>query len=207
MLRTVGWLGIAALALCAYGFDSDACRIACAFGALALIGFNAPRTLLLPLALLTLIALALVFSGGVARLLDGLPALIAGLVAWVFARTLRRGRVPLIACAIVALDGAEQLHDPATARYARRLTWTWAIYQGALAGCAAVLAMHDVRDRLPWPGASPRVFGTVVLPLAVAALFLGEFALRRWLLPQAPRHSLAAFVRNLVRMWPHLIGD
>jgi uncharacterized membrane protein len=209
MVRALGWLGIAALAACAHWFDSDACRVACAFALLALIGINAPRALRLPLVLIALTALTLIFAGGVNRLLDAVPALIAGLIAWIFARTLRRDRVPLIGRAIIALDGAAQLNDPAIARYARRLTWIWAMYQCALAAVAALLAIHAAGG-LRWlaaPGLSPRLFGAIVLPLAVATLFLCEFALRRWLLPQAPRHSLLVFVRNLVRAWPSLIGD
>ena len=210
MARALGWLGIAALAACAHWFDSDSCRVASVFALLALIGVNAPRALRLPLALIALIALTLILVGGVNRLLDAVPALIAGLIAWIFARTLRRDRVPLIGRAIAALDGVAQLNsDPAIARYARRLTWVWAIYQIALAAIAALLAMNAAGG-LSWlvtPGLSPRLFGAIVLPLAVALLFMGEFALRPWLLPQAPRHSLLAFVRNLVRVWPSLIGD
>jgi uncharacterized membrane protein len=210
MARAFGWLGIAALAVCAYWFDSDGCRVACALGVLALIGINAPRALRWPLALTALIALILLVCGGVNRLLDALPALIAGLIAWIFARTLRRDRVPLIGRAIAALDGAAQLNnDPAVARYARRLTWVWAIYQSALAAIAALLAIHAAGgpNWVATPAMSPRVFGAIALPLAVAILFLGEFALRRWLLPQAPRHSLFFFVRKLIHVWPSLIGD
>lgn len=209
MSRVFGWLGIAVLALCAHWFDSDPCRIACAFGVLALIGINAPRALRLPLALITLIALSLIVAGGVNRLLDALPALIAGLIAWIFARTLQRDRIPLISRAIIALDGAAQLNDPAVARYARRLTWVWAGYQSALAAIAALLAIRAAGG-LSWlalPEIGPRGFGAIVLPAAVASLFLGEFALRHWLLPQSPRHSLLVFARDLVRAWPSLIGD
>jgi uncharacterized membrane protein len=175
MWRALGWLGIAALALCAHWFDSDACRVVCAFSVLALIGMNAPRALRWPLALAAFIALSLIVGGGVNRLLDALPALIAALIAWIFARTLWRGRVPLIGRAIVALDGAAQLNDPAVARYARRLTWVWAGYQSALAAVAVLLAIRAAGG-LTWlalPGLSPRLFGAGVLPLAVAALFLG----------------------------------
>src|SRR5450432_1156983 len=132
-LRALGWLGIALLALLARWFDNDICRVVCAFAVLALIGASAPRALRLSLALTTLVALVLVVVGGVARLLDALPALVAVLIAWIFLRSLRHGRTPLIARAIVSIDGAAQLDDPAVVRYARRLTWVWAVYQTALA--------------------------------------------------------------------------
>ena len=58
----------------------------------------------------------------------------------------------------------------------------------------------------PWlPG--PRLFGVVILPLAVAALALAEFALRPRLLPQAPRHRLHTFATGLVRAWPAILSE
>jgi uncharacterized membrane protein len=207
--RAFGWLGIVALAVAARWCDSDVLRAACAFLVLALIGASAPRALRIPLGLTALVALALVASAGVGRLFDLLPALIAGLIAWIFARSLARGHTPLIARAIAAVDGAAQLEDPAVARYARRLTWVWAIYQTALAAIALLLARPTAGGLawLPIPCISARWFGAVVLPLAVAALFFGEFGMRRWLLPQAPRHSLIGFTHALIRVWPRLLDD
>src|SRR5690242_9526273 len=74
--------------------------------------------------------------------LDALPAIISALIGWLFARTLARGRTPLIARAIAAIDGAGLLADANVALYARRLTLIWAIYQYALAGIAGALALH-----------------------------------------------------------------
>ncbi len=52
----------------------------------------------------------------------------------------------------------------------------------------------------------PRVFG-LVLPVAVAALFIVEFMLRpRWL-PDVPRHGLLSFARRLILAWPTLLDD
>ena len=209
MIRALGWLGVVALALCARWFDSDLCRGASALAVLALIGIAAPRSLRPAVAVIALLALALLAAAGVRGLLDALPTLIGGFVAWLFARSLRRGRTPLIGRAIAALDGAVQRDDPATARYARRLTWIWAIYQAGLAALGALIALHACGglDWLPAWAPGPRVFGALLLPLAVVALFLGEFALRPLLLPQAPRRSLFAFVRELVRAWPRLLDD
>ncbi len=209
MTRVLGWLGVAALALLGHVYDSDACRTVCAFLVLVLVAAGAPRTLRPVIALIALVAGALVACAGVSALLDSLPALIAGLVAWIFLRSLLRDRMPVIARAIAVMDGPAQLDDPAVAVYARRLTWLWAIFQSTLAIVAALLAMRAA-GWLEWmptflPG--PRAFGAVVLPVAVASLFLAEFAARRWLLPQAPRHGLLAFVRDLVRVWPSLLGE
>ncbi|HST27910.1 MAG TPA: hypothetical protein VLK26_06030 [Rudaea sp.] len=158
------------------------------------------------------VALALLghFFGGknLRGALDALPALIAALVGWLFARTLRAGCTPLIARAIAAIDGPQWLEDAAVAAYARRLTAIWAVWQFALAACAALLALHvhGIFANAAWLP-SPRAFGWIVLPLAVAALFLGEFFLRPHLLPQVPRRGLFAFLAALIRHWPALLAE
>jgi predicted LPLAT superfamily acyltransferase/uncharacterized membrane protein len=140
-------------------------------------------------------------------LLDALPALIAALIGWLFARTLVRGRTPLIARAIAAIDGAELLSDPKVAHYARRLTLVWVVYQFILAVIAAVLALH-AHGWLALPVSTiPSGFEFIWLPVAVALMFLGEFAMRSRLLPQAPRHNLFVFGGKLIRAWPQLLRD
>jgi uncharacterized membrane protein len=202
--RLAGWLLVLTLALLAHLLDSNVLRVACAFAVLALIAANAPRTLLVPLAVAAGTALAALLLGGSTKLLDCLPALISAFVAWLFARTLLGTRRPLIARAIAALDGEAQLQDAAVVRYARRLTAIWAIYQAMLATMALALAWPAA---LPTWAPGPRLFGAVILPLAIAALLLGEFALRPRLLPQAPRYRLGPFVIALIRAWPALLAD
>jgi hypothetical protein len=140
--------------------------------------------------------------------LDALPALIAALVGWLFAGTLRAGRTPLIARAIAAIDGPQWLDDPAVKAYALRLTVVWAAWQFALGACAALVALHAhgfFADATWLP--TPRIFGWLILPLAIATLLLGEFFLRPRLLPQAPRRSLFAFLAALIRHWPALLAE
>ncbi len=152
-----------------------------------------------------LVALAHAFDAG---LLDALPVLIAALIGWLFARTLRAGHTPLISRAIAAIDGATWLADAAIVRYARHLTVLWAVWQFTLAALAVVLLLH-ARGWLPaWQLLpSPRMFGMLGLPAAVLALLLAEFFLRPRLLPQAPRRGLFAFLRALVTHWPDLLRD
>lgn len=208
MWRAAGWLLVVALALAARGFDSDVARVACAAVVLALIAANAPSNLRAPVALAALGAACVLWLGGVPRMLDAMPALIAALIAWLFARTLLAARRPLIARAIASIDGVQQLDDPHTASYARRLTLVWACWQAALALIAAALAAAAAAQiALPGWVPGPRLFGAVVLPGALAALFIGEFLLRRRLLPQAPRTHLVPFLAALVRAWPALLKD
>ncbi len=209
MIRVVGWLGVIALALSARWFDSDICRGASVLAAFGLIALLAPRALRLSIACLATVALVLLAATGIGGLLDALPALIAAFVAWLFARTLRSGQRPLIARAIAQLDGASQLDDPATVCYARWLTWIWTLWQVALAAFGVAFALH-ARGGFRWMPAwtpTPGLFGALILPLAVAGLFLGEFALRPLLLPQAPRHQLFGFVVALLRAWPRLLNN
>ena len=208
MRRVLGWLVIVLLAVAAHLLDQPWLRAACVPAILLLIGSTAPAPLRHGLIALALIALMLIALGFGEPLLDATPALIAAIVAWLFARTLLHGRRPLIARAVVAMDGPALLDDPSVARYTRRLTMLWALYQALLAALAVLLAL---RARY-WPAClpllpGPGVFGMIVLPLAIAALVLVEFALRPRLLPQAPPRSFPSFVRELVRSWPALLAE
>ncbi|HET8942782.1 MAG TPA: hypothetical protein VFN13_12430 [Rudaea sp.] len=209
MWRALGWLGIAALAAYAHWTHSDLWRAASAFAAILFIGAIAPRALRAAVGLLGLVALCLLAFTGTDTLLASLPALICAFVAWLFARTLVARRRPLIARAIAHIDGEAQLDDPQVAHYARRLTWIWALWQAALAVFGALVALHanGALSALPAQFPGPAQFGVVILPLAVAALFLVEFFLRPRLLPQAPHQSLWKFSSGLVRAWPRLLGD
>lgn len=200
--RALGWTCVVALGIAAHLSGSDALRAACAAAVLLALLASAPGVMLPPLLLAAAIACAVYLAAGIGRVFDAVPALIAGLVAWLFARTLRNGRRPLIARAIAALDGEAQLDDPAIWRYARRLTILWALYQATLALLAALWAWRA-------PAALPpaHVGAALALPLAIVLLFLGEFALRPRLLPQAPRSGLLAFVRGMLQAWPTLLRD
>ena len=208
MIRAVGWLCVVLLAVGAHWYDSDMLRGSCAAAALALLALTAPASLRVSLGVVAIVAMAIVLVFGSSAFFDVLPALIAAFVAYLFGRTLLPGRRPLIARAIVSVDGPQWLDDPGVVLYARRLTWIWTLYQTLLA-IAALCAALTARGFFPalsemMPG--PRLFGAI-LPVAVAMLFVIEFALRPWLLPQAPRHRLISFARRLILAWPTLLDD
>ena len=209
MWRVLGWLGIVALAAYAHWTHSDIWRGISAFAVILFIATIAPRTLRPAVGLLALSALGLLAAGGITAMLVSLPALISAFISWLFARTLCAGRRPLIARAIAIIDGQTQLEDLRVARYARRLTWLWAVWQAMLALLGLIVALHanGQLSALPQQFPNPTQFGVVILPLAVALLFLAEFLLRPRLLPQAPKHSFWKFASRLVRAWPDLLGD
>ncbi len=208
MIRAVGWLCILVLAIGAHWYDSDILRGACAFGALALLALTAPASLRVALAFIAIIAAGTVLLFGAGLFFDVLPALVAAFVAYLFGRTLLPGRRPLIARAIVSIDGPQWLDDASVVRYARRLTFIWAVYQTLLAMAAllSVLVQRGIFPALSGVTPGPRWFGGI-LPIAVALLFVIEFAVRPRLLPQAPRHGLISFARRLILAWPTLLDD
>ena len=88
------------------------------------------------------------------------PVVFVALVAWVFARSLRPGRVPLITRIVSALDGEAPERLPAdVAAYARGLTAIWAALLAAMGLANLVLAMLASPGGLlarmglasPWP--------------------------------------------------------
>ncbi len=200
MIRAVGWLCVVALGIAAHVYDSDALRGACTVAIFVLLAITAPAPIRPALVAVGVGALAILIAFGPGSLFDALPALICAFVGYLFARTLFRGRRPLIARAISSIDGETWLDRPEVARYARTLTVVWAVYQLLLAVLAALAACHA--SALP----GPRVFGAL-LPIAVAALFIVEFAARPLLLPDVPRHGLISFARRLILAWPDLLDD
>ena len=205
MLRALAWLAILALALTAQLLNSLPLRSACVPALLLALALNAPVLRAAALALAAAAVVPMALGRGEATL-DVAPVLVAALIGWIFLRTLLQQRRPLIARLIAAIDGPELLREVPIARYARRLTAVWAAFQFVLAllalgvACNAWLAPNG-------DAASPRWFGFIVLPAAIAALLLAEFLLRPWLLPQAPRRPLFAFVGGIVRAWPAALRD
>lgn len=206
-MRLAVWLILVALLAAGRILHDDRLTAGAAPLVCLALWFGAPRALRTAVALLGgSLILALLF-GGARLVVELLPVGIAALIGWLFARSLAAARQPLIARAIAVMDGSAPLADAGVARYARGLTLLWAIWQFALAllGIACIAAAHGYLDAPALP--EPLRFGTLVLPLAVIALFIGEFLLRPHLVATAPRRPLIAFVRDLARAWPKLIED
>jgi uncharacterized membrane protein len=153
--------------------------------------------------------------GLAALLLDAVPLLLNLLLAWIFGRTLRAGRQPLVAQFIEAIEGPPRLAMPGIARYARHLTAFWAVLLavqavvlGALLCCQApggLLARLGVVT--PWPVPQAWVQGYVHLGayLLLAAVFVLEYLFRRWHLRHLPHLGLHALLHRLALRWPQLI--
>jgi len=107
------------------------------------------------------------------------------LLAFVFGLTLQAGREPLV----TAL--ARRVHGRLTAAmeiYSRKVTVAWTIYFVAMA--ALSLALYAAAPFAAWA-----TFANLVTPLAMLAMFVGEYLLRYRLHPEFERASLAQAVR------------
>ncbi|MBN8885290.1 MAG: hypothetical protein J0I77_06190 [Rudaea sp.] len=206
-MRILVWLAILALALLGRWEHSDAITAAIVPVALLFLVFMSPRALRGAIAAIAAAEAIAWLFGGIGLMIDILPAAIAAFVGWLFARSLVPPRTPLIARAIAAIDGPAHLRDPAVVRYAERLTRLWVWLQFALAALCLLCVAAETWGPSWFVLPSARTFGMTVLPLAVAALFFGEFFLRSRLLPQAPRHTLPAFLAALARVWSDLIEN
>lgn len=147
--------------------------------------------------------------------LDAIPVLLNLLLAWLFGRTLRAGRQPLVAQFIEAIEGKPRLALPGIATYARRLTAFWSILLTAQALLLGVLLACQVPGGLlqrvgvppPWPLPQPWVQGYVHLGayLMIALVFGLEYLFRRWHLRHLPHLGLHDLLHRLALRWPQLI--
>lgn len=141
------------------------------------------------------------------------PVVFVGLVAWLFARTLRRGRVPLVTRMAAAVhDRPVAGLDPALVAYTRALTGFWAALLGALCLVNLALAVFATPEgllaqlgrptQLPLMDARGSLFANLLIHGVVAACFLGEYAWRRHRFPDQPYRNLPGFLRKLAALGP-----
>lgn len=130
-------------------------------------------------------------GGGLAAgLLHLAPHLaVYAVLATVFALTLRRGREPLVTALVRRVHGHL---TPGMAAYSRKVTVAWAICFAAIVLIS--MALFVLAPFELW--AAFANFGTL---LAMALLFLGEYALRYRLHPEFERASFGAALRAYAR--------
>lgn len=161
---------------------------------------------------------AWLYAAGLAMLpLLLVPVAFVLLVAWLFARSLQPGRVPLITRIVAGLDAVAPGQLPAdVAAYARRLTAAWAAVLGVLALGNFVLALLASPGGLlalagfdsPWP-VSHRQWSWCANLLnygIVGGFFLLEFAWRRRRFPDRDRGFLQ-FMRRMGALGPAFWRD
>lgn len=213
LLRLPLALGYPVLAHVASARDSDVLA-AVALGDLLLVLVLGPLLRARPWAiatgLLALPLLALLARSPHAQLpLLAPPVVFVALLCWLFARTLRRGRTPLITRFVELAEGPP---PPDVARYTRRLTAAWAWLLGLITLANTTLALVAVPDGvlarlgypLPWAVSQERwsLFANLLTYGVVAVFFLGEYAYRQRRFPDRPYGNFVGFMRSMARLGP-----
>ena len=145
------------------------------------------------------------------------PVAFVWLVAWVFARSLRRDRVPLILRIVSGIDGVPPAQVPAdVAAYARGLTaaWAWVLLLLGVANLVlALLAtpgglLDQVGLASPWPITRTQWswFANLLNYGVVGGFFVLEFQFRRLKFP-ARDHGFLDIVRRMGRLGPAFWRD
>ncbi|WHZ19356.1 MAG: hypothetical protein OJF55_001505 [Rhodanobacteraceae bacterium] len=175
-------------------------------------------------ALLTWIVLAALllvpaWLGHVQLALMALPVVFLGGLAWVFARTLRYGREPLITRFVRMVEGDARLALPGVAAYTRGVTVFWACLLGAMAVLSLAIALWarpggwlatlGLRAPFALPGSLLAWYPEAGCWAVLLAAFVGEYLFRRWHLRAIPHQDPRRFVTQIVRRWPALLhgGD
>jgi uncharacterized membrane protein len=133
-------------------------------------------------------------------------------IAWLFARTLRTGSVPLVTRIVVGLEGEDALAlSPELRRYSRNLTLAWALVLLAMAAANLLLAMLATPGGLlealgmasPWPitRAQWSWFANLLNYGVVGGFFAAEFVVRQRRFPGRYRNFLD-FARQLAALEP-----
>lgn len=140
-----------------------------------------------------LIVMAVLYAcatNGMTRYLMYLPpVLLPSLVLWVFARSLRRGEMPLVTRIATQIRGS--LPAPLIP-YTRKVTQCWVLLLAILALSSACLAVF----------ATPELWSlmtNIVQYLVLASAFLGEYLYRRLRFRDLEHESFAALVAALFK--------
>jgi uncharacterized membrane protein len=148
-----------------------------------------------------------VASGQALPLLMLPPVLLNGFMAWLFGRTLRDGRMPLIERAARAMRGPGAVLADEVVAYARGVTQAWtalfvvlAIVNLALAALArpgGLLLAAGIDPGVSVPLGAWSLFANVLSYVFIGALFAIEFVVRGRRFPHQPYRGAVEFMRRL----------
>lgn len=145
------------------------------------------------------------------------PVLIPAGVAWVFGRTLRADRVPLI---VQLVRHLHEGHGPVAddrIRYARRLTIAWTLLLAGLALFNAALGLlvtpggflDSIGQRAPLAvsGRTWAIATGLLGYVVVAVFFVSEYVYRQSRFPEQPYRDFRDFLRRSVAAAPSIVMD
>jgi uncharacterized membrane protein len=119
------------------------------------------------------------------------------LVAWLFGRTLRRGRTPLIST-MAAFEHGGTL-PPELAPYTRRVNWFWTLLMAAMSIAALLLGRFASAAAWSW-------FTNVVSWLVIGAGYFGEYFYRLWRWPNYRHTGPIRTLINIIARAPEYFG-
>ncbi|PYG04402.1 putative membrane protein [Thioalkalivibrio sp. ALE21] len=122
-------------------------------------------------------------------LIHAVPVLVPGLIAALFARSLRSGSTPLITRYALEMGASD---SPAVHRYTRIITAIWA-------STCALLALVSAGLSLFAPTTVWAVVANGLNYLLLGVLFMLEYPLRARFLPDEPREGFVAYLMQLAR--------
>ena len=164
---------------------------------------------------LTGIALVVLAARGTPPVLLMLPPVfIPAAIGFAFGRTLRPGCTPLIERVVRGFH-APEAPEAAVIRYARHVTWAWALLLACVALINALLIANLAPGGLldlagfppPWP--VPRVafawFANTGTYLLIGGMFVLEFAVRVWRFPNDRFRNPLRFIREARTRMPNIV--
>jgi uncharacterized membrane protein len=110
-------------------------------------------------------------------------------LAFVFGRTLAKGQEPICTRFARLLHGSL---PPEVVAYTRRLTLAWTVFFAALAGTSAALYLGGFL-------AAWSMLATILSPILLALMFVGEYAVRLRALPDWERAGIFGSIRAFSR--------
>jgi uncharacterized membrane protein len=183
---------------------------------LILLSIRGPRRLAwqAAVALTGITLVALTARGTPPVLLMLPPVFIPAAIAFTFGRTLLPGRTPLVELVVRGFHAPAAPQD-AVIRYARHVTWAWALLLACVALVNALLITNlapggllDLAGFTPrWP-VSPAAFawfantGTYLL---IGGMFILEFAVRVWRFPNDRFRNPLRFIREARTRMPDIL--
>lgn len=146
------------------------------------------------------------------------PVVFVGYAAWLFARSLRRGRTPLITrMAMAVQDETPETLAPELHRYTRGLTLAWALLLAGLCAINLLLALFSVpggllarlgmTSPLPVTDVLGSLFANLLIYGVVGGFFVLEYVWRRHRFPQHDDHGFFDFLRRLATLGPAFWRD
>jgi uncharacterized membrane protein len=144
------------------------------------------------------------------------PVLIPASVAWMFGRTLRRGRTPLVE-SIARGFHAPAIPAPEIIRYARNVTRAWTLLLGLVAATNAWMILNLEPGGLVqiagfeavWPVAPATFawFGNTGTYLLIGGMFVVEFIIRVWKFPDHGFRNPWRFILETRARMPSIVAS